>query len=545
MSDAPSLTLNAATADFFTNRPEEAYTALVSEKHRKKLGQFFTPALIADFMAAWVVGNPSCQTILDPAVGLGIFFRAVLKRSGHRRYQFTGYDLDPAVLREAAALFSDAGRANIQFENKDYLFNDWDQRYDGIICNPPYFKFQDYKNRAASLRELQARLGVTLSGLTNIYAMFMLKSVNQLSSAGRAAYLVPSEFLNADYGTAIKKYLLESRALRFVILFNSHENIFNNALTTSCILLFAHDEHSQSVTFINAQSVEDLSKLSSALASYPRAKVAGKTFFSSALNPDIKWRAYYHTRSGEKFRNLVPLSTYGKIVRGIATGDNNYFTFDEKKKRTHGIADRFLLPCLTKAVQAGTSFFTQAHFDALRLKGSRVFLFNATDLTDEAVRRYLELGEKQAVNARYLTSHRNPWHVIEHRPPAPLLVTVFNRHGLRFVSNEAGVRNLTCFHSFYPRLFAPPTMELLMAYLMTDVSKAILDDDRREYGSGLNKFEPNDLNQALVLDVRGIDAQTAKTIRALYRSYRTSVLTRRPDPAALDRLNDIFSELLG
>ncbi len=42
------------------NAPEDAYTSSVSESHRKKFGQFFTPAAVAEFMAKWIIGNPTC-----------------------------------------------------------------------------------------------------------------------------------------------------------------------------------------------------------------------------------------------------------------------------------------------------------------------------------------------------------------------------------------------------------------------------------------------------------------------------------------------------
>lgn len=496
-------------------------------------------------MAKWVVGNPACRTILDPAVGLGIFFRAIHKLHPRAGHDLVGYDVDPTILETAQALFKNSDGPKVRFVNKDYLFNAWSQRYDGIICNPPYFKFQDYVNRAAGLEEFKSRLGMNLSGFTNIYSMFILKSISQLSPGGRAAYLVPFEFLNSDYGTVIKKHLLESKALRYVILFSSAENVFTNALTTSCILLFANDENSQSVTFINARNTEDLQALSAPLARYPEQRVeAGKQIRSADLDPGVKWKAYYQQQSGAGYRNLVPLGTYAKIVRGIATGDNGYFTFDEEKKARHGIADRHLLPCLTKSAHARSNFFTQDDFETLRLKGSRVFLLDASDLTDEAVRRYVEAGVEAGVDKKYLTSHRSPWHSLEHRPPAPLLVTVFNRHGLRFVRNEAGVRNLTCFHSVYPNLFAAAKLDLLAAYLLTNVAQEIFKDSCREYGGGLNKFEPNDLNGASVVNLDAVDSGTARLVRRIYRDYRESVTGSRPDATALAKLDDIFLNIL-
>lgn len=543
-SEATVLKSIVASETLLVNAPEDDYTSSVSEGHRKKFGQFFTPAAVAEFMAKWIAGNPTCQTILDPSVGLGVFFRAINKIKPQNNYRFIGYDIDPKILIEAKCVFSKSNHSDTELKIKDYLFNDWNRKYDGIICNPPYFKFQDYKNRTASLEEFQSRLSINLSGFTNIYTMFILKSLSQLAANGRAAYIVPFEFLNSDYGTVVKKYLLESKTLRYVILFNSEANVFNNALTTSCILLFANDNKSETVTFIKADNVEELQDIVEQINFYPNVKGFGKSVHFSELNPDIKWRAYYQEQNGKTYKNLVTLSTYAKVVRGIATGDNDYFTFDEKKKADFGIKDKFLLPCLTKAIHAKTNFFSHAEYDNLRQNGNRIFLLNASDLTDKNVKQYIEYGESLGVNKKYLTSHRNPWHEIENRPPAPILVTVFNRNGLRFVRNEANIRSLTCFHAIYPNLFASARVDLLMAYFLSDISKEIFNDDRREYGGGLNKFEPNDLNNAKVINLELINQETGNLIETFYNKYRESVLSSQIDMEALSNLNELFSSLV-
>ncbi len=544
LNKAAILKGDAISEALFTNAPEDVYTAAVAESHRKKFGQFFTPIVVAEFMAKWITGNPLCRTILDPATGLGVFFRTINKIKPQHSYKFVGYDIDSTILDEAKSLLPTSSDADIELKLKDYLFNDWQTKYDGIICNPPYFKFQDYKNRAVSLKEFQSRLGMNLSGFTNIYTMFLLKAASQLTFKGRAAFLVPFEFLNADYGTTIKKHLLESKTLRYVILFNSKENVFSNALTTSCILLLANDNESDHISFIDSHNTDNLQGIFEQIASYPNDKAVERRVHHSALDHKIKWRGYYQKQSGEKFKNLVTLSAYGKVVRGIATGDNDYFTFDLKKQAEYSIKDKFLLPCLTKAVHANTSFFTRQDFDKLRAKGSRVFLFNATDLTEKAVQQYIELGEKSEVNERYLTRHRTPWYAIENRPPAPILVTVFNRTGLRFVRNEAGVRNLTCFHAIYLNLFASVKVDLLMSYFLSDISKEIINVNRREYGGGLNKFEPNDLNKAKVVDLDVIDSKTEQLIQTAYESYRESALNSEQSVNALKMLNEIFSSII-
>ncbi|MHA2644562.1 MAG: HsdM family class I SAM-dependent methyltransferase, partial [bacterium JZ-2024 1] len=292
---------------FFSDAPEREYALRASNEHVKKLGQFFTPFSIARFMAKWIISNPKCRTILDPAVGLGIFFRAILKEAASNSYQLIGYDIDPQVLKKARTLFQDYKDYDIRLINRDYMFNDWNNRYDGIICNPPYQRFQNYKNRNEILAEFQSRLGLSLSGLTNLHTLFLLKSVNQLSENGRAAYIVPSEFLNADYGVFIKRNLIKYKSLKYILVFDFNENLFDNVITTSCILLFDNSADIKTVEFIAVKSLDDLAYLESQFPLYPNIKTSGKAVLYEDLDEGIKWRAYYQKQNGSKYKNLVPL----------------------------------------------------------------------------------------------------------------------------------------------------------------------------------------------------------------------------------------------
>ena len=204
---------------------------------------------------------------------------------------------------------------------------------------------------------------------------------------------------------------------------------------------------------------------------------------------------------------------------------------------------KFLLPCLAKASYARKHFFTNDDIEKLREADKPVYLLNATDLSDENLGKYIELGEKQGIHKRYLTSHRTPWYSLENRPPAPILVTVFNRTGLRFVRNEAGVYNLTAFHCVYLKPNIIPKVDLLMAYLITDVAREIFEDSRREYGGGLRKFEPNDLNNAFVVDLEKINPEHEKEILKLFYEFRDKEIKGENTTNVKNELNEIFLEI--
>jgi adenine-specific DNA-methyltransferase len=237
-----------------------------------------------------------------------------------------------------------------------------------------------------------------------------------------------------------------------------------------------------------------------------------------------------------------------KVVRGIATGANEYFTFSSSKAKAYGISDQYLLPCICKAIDVKDNFFTREKFNNLVNADRPAYLFHAKGASDEKVSRYLELGVQTGIDKKHLTANRTPWYALENRPPSPIWVSVFNRTGLKFIRNEANIHNLTTFHCVYPvsnNLFDNIDTDLLFAYLLTDVAREIFEDNRREYGNGLQKFEPNDLNKAMMLDLGLLDNKTKQKILQHYFAYRASALNGSPDNLLLKKINQIFLRRFG
>lgn len=496
---------------------EEIYSKEVTLEHRKNFAQFFTPPPIAELMVKWLLGNRNLKSVLEPAFGLGIFSRILLAQK--KDLKIKGFEIDEVIFGRAKDEFAKIDNVTLCLE--DYMYNDWKNHYDGIICNPPYFKFHDYDNKKV-LSEVESRLKCKLNGFCNLYTLFLLKSICQLNSGGRCAYIVPSEFMNSDYGKLVKSYLLKSGTLRHIIVFDFEENVFDDALTTASILLCANEDEPGRVRFTRVRSANELPMVYRLIEKESdREETFSQSYSLSEMNPEIKWKCYYQAQHGSRFHDLVPFSTYARVVRGIATGANKYFTFNSSKAQDYGIAETYLLPCICRSADVQGNFFTEADFKVLKEKERNVFLLNAVNAVDENVFAYLKKGEEEGINKKFLTASRNPWYALEKRPPAPIWVSVFNRSGLRFIRNEAGICNLTTFHCIYPQenLFSNITVDLLFAYLLTNTARLIFEDNCREYGNGLQKFEPNDLNKGKLLDIGKLSQNEKDKMLELYRSY--------------------------
>ena len=291
--------------------------------------------------------------------------------------------------------------------------------------------------------------------------------------------------------------------------------------------------------------MQDLSKIDEIITKYPNFSETEQTYNFTELNPDIKWKAYYQKQNSIKFKNLVPFSTYAKVVRGIATGSNEYFTFNLSKAKEFNIDEQYLLPCICSAKDAKTSFFTKQDFEELKKSNKSVFLFNAQNSTDKNISSYIQKGESEEINKRFLTASRTPWYSLENRKPAPIWVSVFNRSGLRFIRNEAKISNLTSYHCIYPKqtsLFSEIDIDLLFAYLLTDTAKQIFEDNSRQYGNGLQKFEPNDLNKGMMLDLGLLEKQTSNEILKLYKEYKCLILDNKNGDEIINKIDEILTD---
>lgn len=478
---------------------EKEYAGVVGLEHRKRFAQFFTPEVIADFMARWVLDGRKKADVLEPAFGLGAFSRSLFKQNP--KVRVVGYEADATIYNYAAENVAQAG-SDVLLYNEDYLRASWEDKYDGIICNPPYLKFHDYDN-ASLVPLVNEQLGIRLNGFTNLYTLFLLKSISQLRDGGRMAYIVPSEFLNSDYGVEVKRVLLRSGVLRHVVVVDFTQCAFDDALTTACILLCHKDGSLSEVRFSH---VSDVGQLQASLADY-------SAWAADQLKPETKWKQYYEGARSADYRHLVPFSTFAKVSRGIATGANDYFTFRESKKELYGIPERCLMRCVCHSTDVHGLFFTDDDFQRLSHSDKAVYLFNGcADGADEHVREYISLGEETGADKRYLTASRKPWYAIENRKPSPIWVSVFNRKGLRFVRNIAGVSNLTTFHCVYDA--GVVDIDVLFGYLVTNVAKEIFMDNSRQYGNGLVKFEPNDLNKGKAVDLRLLTEEEAQLVSA-------------------------------
>ena len=504
--------------------PEALYREVVPASRRKRLGQYFTPPDVAALMVRWITAIEP-RTVLDPAVGPGIFPR-VLRRECPQAV-VTAVDVDPVAL--CAARLALGSSAKLQLVEADFLTWDGGIAFDAAVANPPYLRHHDMAYDFDVHEVVGRRNGITLSRLTNLYVLFVLEICRRLREGGRAAIVVPAEWMNANFGDTLKEWLL-ARGWLHTIVYWSHATLpFADALTTASVLLIEKGSRNagRGVRAIYVPEGVPPGALEPALENTTPAPAphdaapAGlvvRTLDGATLRARRKWNDIFGHGIRPALPGFVRLGELATTRRGIATGANRFFHLRPSDAADIGLRARSMRACVGRAADVRSCVFSDEDYARLGAVDARCILLDVDGEPSPRERAYLERGKRDGIAQRYLCAARPHWYRMERPRAAPIWAGVFARSGLRFVWNVAGVANLTAFHCIYPLDDDPVRAAALAACLDSEVVQSQARQHVRVYGAGLSKLEPRDLLEIPVPDLRRVS-------RATLRSLHDALLT--------------------
>jgi adenine-specific DNA-methyltransferase len=407
---------------------QERLHAMKDQALRNKLGQFSTPASLAnDIICLALSWLPRGQTIrfLEPGFGTGPFYSALLQNVPASQIETAaGYEIDASYIEPNARLWTGTG---LRLHLADFTTMEPPQseadRYNLIACNPPYVRHHHLSS--VQKQELQAivsrRLRFEMNGLSGLYTYFMVLSQAWMTEGGIGAWLVPSEFMDVNYGRKVKEFLVSRVTLHRIHRFDPNAVQFDDALVSSAVVFFTNtpprEDHRVQFSFGGTLDEPGVSTL----------------LGLDQLRATPKWthlpRRFAEYSNGNDEGTLADLFS---IKRGLATGCNAFFVLDPEHAQKHDLPARFLRPILPSPRELeSTEILADNHGEPLISK--RRYLLSC-DLAAEVVQkeyptlwRYLEEGMNKGIHERYLCRHREPWYCQENRPPAPLLCTYMGR----------------------------------------------------------------------------------------------------------------------
>jgi len=473
-----------------------------SRRERNQLGQFATPtALAREVLTYGLALLPDAEAVrfLDPAIGTGSFYSALLSTlNGRSLAAARGYEIDPHYALPARDLWRD-GPLDIHLADFTTA-KPPKQGFNLLICNPPYVRHHHLssEDKARLHTSSYSSAGIRLSGLAGLYCHFLAHAHQWMSQGGVAGWLIPSEFMDVNYGRELKRYLLEDVTLLAVHRFDPNDVQFDDALVSSAVVWFRKGKPpaKHEVKFSYGGTLA-LPALSRDVSVYELAREAKWTRFPS---------------QGVRAATGQPkLSDVFVIKRGIATGNNKFFILSIEQIQEHKLPMQFFKPILP------SPRFLDVDEISADTEGNPV-LSNALFLLDcrlpesevqeryPSLWRYLESGRVEMAS-RYLCKSRPLWYRQEERSSTSFICTYMGRSNsksgrpFRFLLNHSRAIAANTYLMLYPKpewaekLMNNPDATRRVWELLNRITPESMLNEGRVYGGGLHKLEPKELAQ--------------------------------------------------
>ena len=473
------------------------------EKLRSK-GQFWTPDWVADAMVGYALGGGS-DHLVDPAVGPGAFLRAAT-RFGElqgREIALLGTELHAEILREACASGELTSEQLCRIEVADFLTWTPTAQFQAIVANPPYIRHHRLSAQTKRLLGSIAlrTIGRRLDGRAGLHIFFLLRSLELLEEGGRLAFILPADTCEGVFAPVLWKWIAARFRLDAVLTFAPKATPFPQVDTNPLVFFLSNLPPKEEFVWARC-----LSSGSTALAEWTRSDFRGLS------GTDVEWRVRSTAEGIEAGLSRPPaapshpddlrLGDCASVVRGIATGANDFFFLTRERVRTLELPHDFLIPAIGRTRDAPGSEVSSSTLDDLDRRGRPTLLFTpdgrALDQLPTPVRAYLEQGELAGYHRRPLISTRRPWYRMERRRPPPLLFAYLGRRNTRFLRNPAGVVPLSNFSCVYPKSQDPEFLDALTSSLHHPDTLAGLPFVGKSYGSGAVKVEPRGLERLTI-----------------------------------------------
>lgn len=190
----------------------------------ENLGQVFTPQHIVSDMLGLIQNTTKMKNprFLEPSCGNGAFFK-------HLPENKIAIELDSNVIADSNVL------------NTDFFSYPVSEKFDVIIGNPPYVRYQDI---VESTKFLLSRYSDMFDSRSNLYLFFIYKCVLHLNDGGELILITPRDFLKSTASVRLNEFLFSQGSITdFIDL--GDKKIFDKAQPNCAIWRFEKGDFSR------------------------------------------------------------------------------------------------------------------------------------------------------------------------------------------------------------------------------------------------------------------------------------------------------------
>lgn len=348
------------------------------------------------------------------------------------------------------------------------------------------------------MREFGAlSIGKPLDGRAGIHVYFLLRALQKLDVGGRLAFIMPADTCEGVFAGPLWDWIGRNYRLEAVVTFAPEASPFPGVDTNPIIFMIRNIKPAQTFWWArcNKSNTDVLKEW--VISRFEGEPDNSLQVFRRNLTEGLR-TGLSRTPMPQEASALI-LGNFATVMRGIATGANEFFFLTASRAVSLGIPKEFLLPAIGRTRDVSGEEITVATLHALEAKGRPTFLFapDGREIEDfpPAVQVYLKAGEARGLHKRPLIATRQPWYKMESRSVPPFLFAYLGRRNARFMRNLGGVVPLTGFLCVYPLIDDPKFVEKLWEVLRHPQTVTNLSLVAKSYGAGAIKVEPRALER--------------------------------------------------
>ncbi|MEK7440815.1 MAG: SAM-dependent methyltransferase, partial [Chloroflexota bacterium] len=408
-----------------------------------------------------------------------------------------GRDIDPEVIGQARMSGLDADDLR-NVEMRDFVLDPPSELFPAIIANPPYIRHHrlspEQKERLREFARKATRRHI--DGRAGLHVYFLIRALQTLAPEGRLAYIVSADICEGVFADALWQWICSQYRLDAVIAFASDATPFPDVDTNALIFLIRNAKPASDfdwVKCLNRDSKELIALVSERTRKNSAEIQIHRRLLSEALTTGLS------RPPSDDAKQKCTLGDFASVMRGIVTGDNDFFFMTSARAKELGIPDTLLVKAVGRIRDVQGECFDPEDIRRLEGKGRPTRLLNVNGLPFDQlpvrVQKYFEDGEKSGLPNKTLIKTRRPWYRMEMRKVPPILFAYLGRRSARFIRNRADVVPLTCLLCVYPKHSSPEFVEHLWKVLSNPETISNLKKVGKSYGGDAIKVEPRALER--------------------------------------------------
>jgi len=479
---------------------------LIKEKLdiQKLRGGYYTPKEITYFLCNWAIKKDT-RKVLEPSCGDGNFVEEAIHRfkelgvdEENMKGRIKAVELIEEESLKAKLRAEELGVNSTTIVNSDifhYLNSNRVDRYDVVLGNPPFIRYQSFPKEHRELAiSMMRELGLKPNKLTNIWVPFLVISASVLKSDGKLAMVIPAELFQVKYAAETRVFLSNFFDRITIITFKKlvFKNIQQEVLLMLCEKKTAKNK---GIRVIECENLDDLKEVN--------FKEINGTSVKPIDHSTEKWTKYFLSEEEinllkrlKSDKRVIPCRNILDVDVGFVTGRNEFFIMKESKVKEWNL-EKYTISVVSKSSQLKGIYFSDKDFKENSMADHPTYLFIPPDKDfndlPKACQKYIKYGESKGFHTGYKCRIRKRWYITPSlwSPDGFALRQVSDYPKLTM--NETGASSTDTVHRV--RFKENIDKQLAIISFLNSLSFAFSEITGRSYGGGVMTFEPTEIEE--------------------------------------------------